>query len=444
MCFSQENGRVVLPARNGDIYTMTSRISKFTAGIALAFGAFTMVHAATLTISCGNSGADYEICKRHVDEWSRKSGHSVKMFSPPNNSTDSLALYRQLFAAKSADIDVIMIDVVWPGVIKDHLVDLSKYSKGAEKEHFPAIVANNTVEGKLLGMPWFTDAGLLYYRKDLLQKYGLKAPATWDDLGAAAKKVQEAERAAGNKDFQGLVFQAKAYEGLACNALEWISSHEGGTVVEKDGKISINNANAAKALDLAASWIGSIAPSGVLNYGEEDARGVFQNGNALFMRNWPYAWSLGQAGDSPIKGKIGVAPLPKGSGAGGRNAATLGGWQLAVNKYSRSAEAAADLVMYMTSAEMQKDRAVRGSFNPTRPALYQDKDVIAANPFMGELYEVFANAVARPATATGLKYPEVSQAFWDATHEVLSRKATGAESVKKLEGRLNQIKRKSW
>lgn len=422
---------------------MNTKITKFTAAIALALGAIGATQAATITISCGNSGADYETCKKHADEWAKKSGHQVKMFSPPNNTTDSLALYRQLFAAKSSDVDVIMIDVVWPGVIKDHLIDLRKYSKGAEKDHFPAIVANNTVDGKLLGMPWFTDAGLLFFRKDLLQKHGLKAPTTWEELTAAAKKVQEAERAAGNKDFQGFVFQAKAYEGLTCDALEWVASYNGGSIVEKDGSISINNPNAAKALDMAASWIGSIAPAGVLNYGEEDARGVFQNGNALFMRNWPYAWSLGQAGDSPIKGKIGVAPLPKGS-ASGKNAATLGGWQLAVSKYSKAPDAAADLVMYMTSAESQKDRAIVGSYNPTRPALYKDKDVLAANPFMGELFDVFTNAVARPATATGLKYPEVSQAFWDATHEVLSKKTTGAESVKKLEGRLKQIKRKSW
>lgn len=422
---------------------MKNRLAQFAAALSLALGALATGQAATITISCGNSGADYETCKKHADEWAKKSGHQVKMFSPPSNTTDSLALYRQLFAARSADLDVIMIDVVWPGVIKDHLVDLTKYSKGAEKEHFPAIVANNTVDGKLLGMPWFTDAGLLYYRKDLLQKHGLKAPVTWDDLTAAARKVQDAERAAGQKDFQGFVFQAKAYEGLTCDALEWVASYGGGAVVEKDGKISINNPRAAQALDMAASWIGSIAPAGVLNYGEEDARGVFQNGNALFMRNWPYAWALGQAGDSPIKGKIGVAPLPKGP-ADGKNAATLGGWQLAVSKYSKAPDAAADLVMFMTSAETQKDRAVRGSYNPTRPALYKDKDVLAANPFMGELYEVFANAVARPATATGLKYPEVSQAFWDATHEVLSKKTTGAESVKKLEGRLNQIRRKSW
>ena len=158
------------------------------------------------------------------------------------------------------------------------------------------------------------------------------------------------------------------------------------------------------------------------------------------MRNWPYAWSLGNKDDSPIKGKIGVAALPKG-GANGKNAATLGGWQLAVSKYSKVEKEAADLAMYMTSPEVQKDRAINGSYNPTIPSLYKDKDVLAANPFMGDLFDVFTSAVARPATVTGLKYPEVSNAFWDATHEVLSGKSNGAAAVKKLEGKLKQVTR---
>ena len=418
--------------------------TRLLAAVTLAYGAVLSAQAATITISCGSNAADVEHCGKHAEEWGKKNGHTVKMYSPPTSTTDNLALLRQQFAAKSSDLDVIMIDVVWPGVIKDHLVDLKKYSKGAESKHFPAIVANNTVDGKLLGMPWFTDAGLLFYRKDLVEKYGLKAPGTWDELTAAATKIQEGERKAGSADFQGFVFQAKAYEGLTCDALEWVASFGGGEIVDKAGNITINNPGAAKALDTAASWIGTIAPGGVLNYDEEAARGVWQNGKAAFMRNWPYAWSLGQAPDSPIKGKIGVAALPAGSGAGAKKSATLGGWQLAVSKYSKNVDAAASLVMYMTSAEVQKKRAVGGSYNPTIPALYKDKDITTANPFMGDLLDVFTNAVARPATATGLKYPEVSNAFWDAAHDVMSKKSTGTEAVKKLEGKLKQIKRTKW
>jgi len=421
---------------------MKSALTRIAASLALCAAASSGAYAATITIACGSSASDLQYCGKFAEEWGAKHGHTVKLYSPPASSTDNLALLRQMFAAKSADIDVLIVDVVWPGVIKDHLLDLKKYTKGVESQHFPAIVANNTVGGKLLAIPWFTDAGMLFYRKDLLEKYGLKAPNTWDEMAAAAKKVQEGERAAGDADFQGFVFQGKAYEGLTCDALEWVNSFGGGEIVDKSGAITINNAKAAKALDTAASWIGTIAPAGVMNYAEEDARGVFQNGKALFMRNWPYAWALGQADDSPVKGKIGVVPLPM--GPGGKKSATLGGWSLAVNKYSKNPDVAAQLALYMASPEVQKARALGASANPTILSLYKDKDLLAANPFMGDLLNVFTSAVARPATATGLKYPEVSNAFWDAAHEVMAKNSTGTDAVKRLEGKLKQIKRNAW
>ena len=137
-------------------------------------------HAVEITITCGPSGSDVEFCLKHAQAWAAKTGNTIKNFSPPNSPTEKLALYRQLFAAKSSDIDVVQIDTVWPGLLKDHLLDLKPYSKGVEAQHFPAIIANNSVNGKLLGMPWYTDAGLLYYRSDLLKKYGLRLPQTWE------------------------------------------------------------------------------------------------------------------------------------------------------------------------------------------------------------------------------------------------------------------------
>ena len=357
----------------------------------------------------------------------------------PQSASDVLGLYRQMFAAKSADLDVVTIDTVWPGIIKDHLLDLGPYAKGAEKAHFPAMVANDTVGGKLLAMPWYTNAGVLYYRKDLLSKYAEKVPATWDELSATAKKVMEGERKAGNADLQGFVFQGKAYEGLTCNALEWVASYGGGTVVDSSGKVTIDNPKAAKALSTAAGWIGTIAPIGVLNYGEEDARGVFQKGGAVFMRNWPYAWPLSQGADSPVKGKVGVVALPHGDG--GKTAATLGGSELAVSKHSTHPKEAADLVMYLTSPEVQKDRAIRGSYNPTIVALYKDPDVLKANPFFGDLYETFVGAVARPSTITSAKYNEVSAAFWNTAHDVLSGTTNGDQGVKKLASKIDSIRR---
>jgi trehalose/maltose transport system substrate-binding protein len=398
--------------------------------------------AATIAVSCGAVGLELQICQQGANAWAEATGNQVNVISTPNSATERLALYQQILAANSSDIDVFQIDVIWPGILANHLLGLDDYiDQEALAQHFPAIVANNTVDGRLVGMPWFTDAGILYYRQDLLEEHGKQPPTTWQELNQTAAEIQDAERAQGNDRMWGFVFQAKAYEGLTCNALEWIDSFGGGTVVADDSTITINNDQAVEAINLASTWIGSIAPEGVLNYAEEEARGVFQSGNAVFMRNWPYAWALGNADDSPIKGKIGVSALPKGSGEDGKHSGTLGGWQLAVSKYSQNPEVAADLVAYLTSYDEQKRRAIEGSYNPTIAALYQDQEVLAANPFFGDLYETFTNAVARPSKVTGEKYNQVSSEFFSAVHGVLSGKTDAASSLAALEGRLDRLSR---
>ncbi len=396
--------------------------------------------AANISISCGAVGMELTLCETGAKAWAEETGNEVSVVSTPNSTTERLALYQQLLAAGATDVDVFQIDVIWPGILANHFIDLKPHTNGAESEHFEAIVKNNTVEDRLVAMPWYTDAGVLYYRSDLLEKYELQPPMTWDELTAAAQKIQEGERGEGNDKFWGFVWQGRAYEGLTCDALEWVASHNGGTVVDETGKITINNPNAVAAIDKAAGWVKSITPEGVLNYAEEEARGVFQSGNAAFMRNWPYAWSLAQSDDSAVKGKVGVVALPKG-GEAGRHASTLGGWQLAVSKYSENAEAAASLVNYLTSSAEQKRRAIEGSYNPTIAALYEDADVLAANPFFGELYDTFVNAVPRPSTATGSKYNQVSNEFWNAVFSVLAGKATAEESLANLEKKLTQLSR---
>ncbi|CAM5764430.1 putative ABC transporter-binding protein [Labrys miyagiensis] len=400
-------------------------------------------HAAEISISCGAVGQELSLCKSGAEAWAKKTGNTVKIVSTPNDTNERLALYQQQLSASSSEIDVFQIDVIWPGILGQHFVNLSPYTKGAEKEHFPAIIVNNTVNGELVAMPWFTDAGVLYYRKDLLDKYGLKPPATWQEMTDEATKIQDGERKAGNDKFWGVVFQGRAYEGLTCDALEWIDSFGGGTIIDAEGNITVNNPKAAAALTLAAGWIGKIAPEGVLNYGEEEARGVFQSGNAAFMRNWPYAWSLGNGADSPVKDKIGVVALPKG-GEGGKNTGTLGGWQLAVSKYSKNTDLAADLVVYLTSKDEQKRRAIEGSYNPTITALYDDPDVLKAVPFFGDLKATFMNAVARPSRVTGANYNEVSTNFWNAVSNVLSGKEKAEDALTTLDSNLAGIKGSGW
>ncbi|MEQ5837205.1 ABC transporter substrate-binding protein [Marinobacter sp. NFXS9] len=401
------------------------------------------VQAATVTISCGAVGAERQLCEQGTQAWADKTGNQVKVVSTPNSSTERLSLYQQLLAAQSGDVDVFQIDVIWPGMLGDNFIDLSQYSNGAEKEHFQSLVRNDTVDGRLVAMPWFTDAGVLYYRKDLLEKYDQPVPETWQQLTDVAKTVQAGERKAGNDKMWGFVWQGRAYEGLTCDALEWLASYNAGTIVDRDGKVTVDNPQAVKALKMAQGWIDTISPVSVLNYTEEEARGVFQSGNAVFMRNWPYAWALAQSADSPVKGKVGVVALPKG-GEDGRHAGTLGGWQLAVSKYSEHPEVAADLVMYLTSYEEQKRRAIEGSYNPTRPDLYKDDEVLAKVPFFGDLFETFKNGVPRPSSATGDKYGRVSNAFYNAVHSVLSGESSPEDALGSLDHQLNRLGRRGW
>ncbi|GAA0511813.1 ABC transporter substrate-binding protein [Deinococcus depolymerans] len=407
-----------------------------------AIAASSNASAVTVTLACGAVGQELQLCKDGAARWAKKTGNEVKIFESPNLTNDRLGLYQQQLAAKSSDIDVYQLDVVWPGLLAQHFVDLKGKVPAAEvNAHFKGIIDANTVNGKLVAMPWFTDAGLLYYRTDLLQKYGFKsAPKTWTEMALMAKKIQDGEQKT-NKAFTGFVWQGKNYEGLTCDALEWVVSFGGGTIVDSSGKITINNAQAAKALDSAASWIKTISPAGVTTYAEEEARGIFQAGNAAFMRNWPYAWALGQGDDSKVKGKIGVAPLPSG---GSRNAATLGGWQLGVSNYSKNQAAAIDLVRYLAGPAEQKIRAIEGTYNPTITTLYKDKDILKANPFFGSLYSVFTSAVARPSGPTKSKYNQVSQAFSTAVSDVLNGKMKGQAAVAKLSTDLARIKGRGW
>lgn len=419
-------------------------MSRYLATLAAAAGMLvsTGAMAVEISISCSALGKEYEVCKEGVDAWAKKTGNTVKIVSTPNSATERLALYQQLLAAGAGDIDVFQVDVVWPGILGEHFKDLTAQAKGLD-QHIPAMSDVARVSGKVVAMPWFADAGLLYYRKDLLEKYNRPVPQTWADLTETARIIQEGERKAGKGDFWGYVWQGRAYEGLTTNALEWIASNNGGTIVNDTGEITIENPKAAEALKTAAGWVGSITPEGVLNYSEEESRGVFQAGNAAFMRNWPYAWALAQGGDSAIKDKVGIAPLPMG-GAGGRHAGTLGGQLLAVSKYSKNADAATDLVMYLTGQEEQKRRAIEGSFNPTILSLYEDADIKKASPFIGNLRDVFANAVSRPSGVTGENYNKVSTEFFNTVHGVLSKRGEPAQALSRLDRDLKRIKRNGW
>jgi trehalose/maltose transport system substrate-binding protein len=349
-------------------------------------------------------------------KFSQQTGIKVNVVPHPAASDASYSQLARAFSTHSSSIDVAMIDVVWPGAFAPFLVDLKPKLGAQSKIHAPGIVASDTVGGKLVAMPWFGDFGMLYYRTDLLKKYGYSAPpTTWTQLFAMAKKIQDGEKAT-SPNFSGFVFQGNAYEGLTCDSLEWIASSGGGHFID-NGKATINNARAAAVLDLFRKNIGVTTPRGVTTYQEGETHTAFIDGDAAFMRNWPYAYSLAQAAGSKVAGKFAVAPLPHGSGGG--SVATVGGWQLAVSKYSKHPDASIEFVRYMTSKPVEKFDTITNSNVPTIPSLARDPAVKKVAPYLTPATANVPRAT-RPSTVLGSKYNEGSKDIYQAISRILN------------------------
>jgi trehalose/maltose transport system substrate-binding protein len=373
---------------------------------------------------------DMALAKR----FSKDTGINVTVVPHPAASDQSYAQLVRAFSQKSSSIDVAMIDVVWPGAFAPYLVNLKPKLGKQSKLHIQSIVQNDTIGGKLVAMPWFGDYGILYYRTDLLKKYGYKAPPkTWNELFKMAKKIQDGEQKT-NQNFYGFVFQGNSYEGLTCNALEWIASAGGGTMIS-GGKATINNAKARTILDAMRAQIGKTTPRGVTSYQEDQTEHAFDNGDAAFARNWPYQYGIGAGATSKVKGKFSVTVLPHGSS--GKSVGTVGGWQLAVSKYSKHKDAAIEFVRYMTSPAVEKFDALTNSNVPTIVSVAKDKAVRAKNPYLKPAIASVPR-VTRPAKFLKTHYNEASKVIYQGVNQILN--GTPAKNVLPgMQSKLNQI-----
>jgi trehalose/maltose transport system substrate-binding protein len=388
---------------------------------------------ADIVIASGAVGIEFEVVTEQAGRYMEMCPNvTVSLLETPDLATDRLGLYQQFWDAQSPDVDVYMVDVIWAGIIAPHVADLNEYIDASYFEaFFPAMVSGQQIDGAQVAIPWYTDAAGLYYRTDLLEEYGQAVPTTWDELAAAAQVIQDGERAKGNTDFYGYVWQGNAYEGLTCDAHEWLVSETGDTFIGTDGTVNVNNEAFIAALERAATWVGGISPEAVTTYGEEESRAVWQAGNAAFMRNWPYAWTLGNSEGSSVVDSFDYAPLPM--GAAGAPAACLGGWQLAVSAYSDNVAAAASVAEFLASPAEQKGRAIVAGFNPTVPALYEDAELLAENPLFERMGPILASAFPRPSSFTAGAYNDASTLFFSAVHGVLTGSNDAQTAVEDLE-----------
>jgi len=372
-------------------------------------------------------------------EFTRQTGIGVEVLPAPEAAMEQLATWRRLLEGGGAVPDVYGIDVIWPGILADNLLDLKPYIPAEEiKLYFPELVSNGTVNGRLVSLPADLNEGVLFYRLDLLREYGYHTPPkTWQELETMAKRIQAGERAKGNKGFWGFVWQGAPSEALTCNALEWQVSEGGGTILNENGRITANNPATIRAWERAARWVGSISPPGVIAYREQDALNLWQAGQAAFMRNWTGAYRAVSAPNSPTKDRSNIAPLP--AGAAGI-AATIGGDGYGVSRNSVHPGEAEMLVRFLCSRDEQVRRSHVVNEAPTMPELYNDPEVLAANPQFPRVLEVFRKgAVFRPSTLTGKMYPDVSRAYFEAVHSVLSGKKSASKAAGELEAELGRM-----
>jgi trehalose/maltose transport system substrate-binding protein len=373
--------------------------------------------------------------QQELQQFTRETGIRVNLLPSPESARQKLVLWKELLGKGASDPDVYGIDVIWPGILSESFIDLRPYFPKEISLQFPGMAAAFTVNNKVVAIPYRPDIGLFFYRTDLLRQYGYREPPrTWDELEIMAARIQAGERTKGKKEFWGFVWQGAADEGLTCNALEWQAAEGGGRIIEDDQTISVNNPQAISAWQRAARWVGTISPPGVVGYREWDSLNVWVAGDAAFMRNWPSAYVDSQAAGSPIRNKFDTGLLP--GGKAGR-VGTLGGWGLAVSRFSAHPREALELVRYLTARDVQVKRARVLSQPPTLPELYTLPEVLESNPHSELLSQAFRTGmVSRPANVVGKKYQDVTEAYIQAVHSVLTGEKSAPQAAAALEKEL--------
>jgi len=306
------------------------------------------------------------------------------------------------------------------------------FAPGKRDAFLPGAIRANTIGGKIYGVPWYTDAGLLYYRKDLLVKYGAKVPTTWDELVATAQRITEGEK---NPQLAGFLFQGAKIEALADFFYEVLWS-SGGDVLDPTGKVIVDNAKGLAAMSFILDLIrkSRVTPPGVATLATDDTRAAFQDGRAVFLRNWTYAYDLFQSSGSKVAGQVGIAPLPK--GGAGRSASTLGGWQLAISNFSRNKEAAWKFVEFMTDRVAEKSRALQGSTVPTRKDIFDDPEVKRHAPQSPDMLKAVLGATPRAQIAD---YPRMSAIIQSNLQAALTNQVPGDEALKRMARELRAL-----
>ncbi|MDN5761091.1 MAG: ABC transporter substrate-binding protein [Microlunatus sp.] len=364
--------------------------------------------------------------KEHPDE-------KVTLQELPDNADQQRAQMLQNAQIKSDKMTVLSVDVVWTAEFAaNQVIDELPADQFSTDDFLPATVQTATYFDKLYAVPATSDGGLLYYRKDLLDKYDLKPPTTWSELKDACDTITKGEDKSKLNCFAG---QYNKYEGLTVNFSEAVNS-AGGVVVGEDGKPNVNTPEAQSGLDVLVNWFkdGTI-PKGAITWQEEQGRQAFQDGKLVFLRNWPYVYSLAEKddGSSKVNGKFAVAPLP---GLDQPGVSSLGGHNMAISKYAKNKGTAVEFIKWWTNQENQKSYSLATSQAPTRTALYTDPELTKEYPYMPILLKSIETAQPRPKA---VKYGDVTLAIQDSAYAALQGQIPTQQALSELQTKLESL-----
>jgi multiple sugar transport system substrate-binding protein len=413
----------------------------FTAtAIALGLLASSATFAQTsLRVFSGGQNQRPDLMRKLFDEY-QASNPGVTIAIETGGATSELQ--RQYLStvlnAKDSAIDIYMIDIVNPAQYfgAGWLEPLNKYVGGpaALSSYLPVYAKSNVVNGQVAAMPAFADSMFMYYRKDLLDKHGIKEPKTWDELSAAAQKIQKAE---GNANLQGLSIQGAPIEGAVCTFLlpYWSMGKE---FNDANGKMTLDKPSAVAGMKMWLNMVDAgVIKKNVAEVRTPDTVNEFKAGNVVFAINWGFAWDRFQSDkDSTVVSKVGVMPLP--AVAGGKSATCTGGWQWAVSAFSKNKAEAAKLVKFMASPAASQFLAREGSLLPTSAAGFRSADVIRKNPWFLQALPVVEAGKSRPASE---QYGQVSDIIRTTTSAILARTKTPEAGVDEIESRLARVMR---
>ena len=396
-----------------------------------------------LTFWVGGAPQEVDFLEALVQEFEARSGIDVEVIRQPTASNQRKQGLVMALESRQPDPDVFLMDIIWiPQFVQSGWLEpLDAYFRESSVQprlFFPSVVERvDRYSGRYYALPDNLDVGVLYYREDLLRQYGFKGPpATWEELVRQALKIQAAERGR-NAGFNGFIWQGAQYEGLVCTFLEFLSTFGG--EISSDSSVELDSEPNRRALQFMQDLIHRYGISPLNTYTEmqeEPVRRSFQRGNALFERNWLYAWSLHQQPDSIVRGKVGLTALPHAPGA--HTAATLGGWHLGISKTADAKAAAWQLVAFLLSRQTQKRLLMKLGWYSGRMDVYSDPEVQQHVANVKKLAAIVRHAVSRPELPY---YDDISQVIQRDVNECLAGKRSARQALDAMQQEIQQIER---